>query len=63
MMRGNNFTRGLITGTIVGATVAMMMNPMEERDRKRLKRKSGHLMRSMGEVIGEVLEEVMDMRR
>ncbi|MDK2801518.1 MAG: hypothetical protein PWP27_1770 [Clostridiales bacterium] len=57
-MRRNNFTRGLITGTIIGATVSMMMNPMEDRDKRRLRKKANSFIRN----VGDVIEDIIDMR-
>ena len=58
-MRRNNFTKGLITGTIIGATVSMMFNPAEGKDRRVMRKKTGNFMRA----VGEIVEDIMDMRR
>lgn len=54
-MRRNSFTRGLITGTIIGATMSMMVNPMENRNRKKMRRKTNNLLRTVGEVIEDLV--------
>ncbi|MCG8499013.1 MAG: YtxH domain-containing protein [Firmicutes bacterium] len=58
-MRRSNFTKGLITGTIIGATASMLFNPMEGRDKKMFRKKTGNLMR----VVGNFIEDIADMRR
>ncbi|MBZ4645552.1 MAG: hypothetical protein PWR27_1889 [Petroclostridium sp.] len=57
-MRRNNFTRGLITGTIIGATLSMMVNPMDRRDKKIMRRKTNNFMRT----VGDIIEDIIDMR-
>ena len=58
-MNRNNFTKGLITGTIIGATVSMLVNPAEGRDRKVFKKKTGKVLRT----VGQVIEDMVDMAR
>lgn len=54
----NGFTRGLIVGSIIGASVSMMMNPdmMRNSTRKRLMRNSRNLLRRSGGILGDVVE-------
>jgi len=59
MRNSNNFTKGLVTGTIIGATVSMMINPMEGKDRKVMRKKVNRFMRT----VGNVVEDIIDMRR
>jgi len=59
MRNSNNFTKGLVTGTIIGATVSMMSNPMEGKDRKVMRKKVNRFMRT----VGNVVEDIIDMRR
>lgn len=59
MMRRKNFTRGLITGAMLGATVSMMINPGEGHHRRMAKRKAGRFARAVGDIIGDIV----DMRR
>ncbi len=58
-MRGNSFTRGLITGTIIGATMSMVMNPMDKKDKKMVRKRTNNLMGS----VGDVLEDIVDIIR
>lgn len=53
----NGFTRGLIVGSLIGASVSMMMNPdmMRNRTRKRLMRGGKNLMRRSGNLLGDVM--------
>lgn len=58
-MRRNTFTKGLVTGTIVGAAVSMMFNPLEGKDRKVMRKKANRFMRT----VSNVVEDIMDLRR
>ncbi|GAE90042.1 YtxH domain-containing protein [Acetivibrio straminisolvens] len=58
MMR-NNFTRGLIIGSIIGASVGMAMNSdtmMSNRTRKKMRRKGMDLVRKSGALISDMVE-------
>ncbi|MCX7710328.1 MAG: YtxH domain-containing protein [Clostridia bacterium] len=54
----NGFTRGLIVGSIIGASVSMMMNPdmMKNRSKRRMMRNSRNFLRKSGHIIGDVME-------
>lgn len=55
----NNFTRGLIVGGIIGASVGMVMNSdtmMSNRSRRKMRNKGMDLMRKSGTLIGDVVE-------
>lgn len=51
------FARGLIVGSIIGASMSMMMNPdmMKTKNRKKLMRNGRNLVRRSGSVIGDVI--------
>lgn len=57
MMR-NNFTRGLIIGSIIGASVGMAMNSdaMNNRSRRKMKNRGMDMMRKSSNLIGDVME-------
>ena len=57
MMR-NGFTRGLLIGSIIGASLSMAMNSdnMNDRSRKKMKRSGRDLMRRSGSILGDVIE-------
>lgn len=59
MHRG--FTRGLIIGGIIGASVSMMMGPdmMKNRTRKRMMRSGRNMLRKSGNLV----EDIVDMFR
>lgn len=54
----SNFTRGLIIGGIIGASVSMAMNSdmMNGRSGRKMKRNSMDLMRKSGSLISDVIE-------
>lgn len=54
----SNFTRGLLVGGLVGASVSMMMNSdrLKGRNRKRLVRNGRSLLRKSGNIVGDVVD-------
>ncbi len=58
-MRPIGFTKGLLTGTILGATMSMIFNPAEGKDRKMVKKKTNRFIKT----IGNAIEDIVDMRR
>ena len=53
----SGFTRGLVIGSIVGASVSMMMNSetMNSRKKRKMMRGGRDLLRRSGSIIGEVV--------
>lgn len=51
------FTRGLVIGSLIGASVSMMMNPdmMKARNRKKMMKNGRNLVRKSGNVISDVI--------
>lgn len=56
-MRSNSFAKGIIIGSMIGASVGMAINSdtMSNRSRNKLKRRSVDFMRKSGSVIGDVI--------
>ncbi len=54
----NGFTRGLIVGSIVGASLSMMMETgrMKGRGRRKMMNTGRNFMRQSGNMIGEFIE-------
>lgn len=52
------FTKGLIVGSIVGASISMMMNPdkMNARNRKKMIRTGRNLWRKSGNIVEDVVD-------
>ncbi|MCX8129135.1 MAG: YtxH domain-containing protein [Clostridia bacterium] len=57
MMR-SGFTRGMIIGSIIGASVSMMVNPdmMKSRGRRKMMRNGKNILRKSGNIIGDVVD-------
>jgi len=53
-----SFTKGLLIGSIIGASVSMMMgnNMMDRRSRKRMMRTGRNVFRKSGNIIGDVVD-------
>jgi gas vesicle protein len=52
------FTKGLIVGGIIGASVSMAMGPdmMKNRTRKRMMKQGRSFLRRSGNIVGDVLD-------
>ena len=53
----NGFTRGLLVGGIIGASI-MMMNPdfMSSRNKRRMMRTGRNLLRRSGSMVGDIMD-------
>ena len=54
-----NFVKGMIAGLVVGSAVTMLADPVSDRQRHRLQKKTEGLFRS----IGSALDNAIDMLR
>ncbi|NSW89170.1 MAG: YtxH domain-containing protein [Firmicutes bacterium] len=54
----NGFTKGLIVGSILGASISMMMEPdiMKRRNKKRMIRAGRNFLRRTGNIISDVVD-------
>ena len=54
----NGFTKGIIIGSIIGATVSAMMDQgiMRGKNRKKIMRTGRNFFRKSGNIIGDVVE-------
>lgn len=52
------FTKGLLIGSIIGASISMMMEPgmMNNRTRRKMMKSGRNLIRKSGNIIGDVVE-------
>lgn len=54
----SGFTRGVIIGSIVGASISMIMNPdmMNGRNRRKMMRNGRNFIRKSGNMLGDVVD-------
>ncbi len=54
----NGFRKGLLIGSIIGASVSIMMNSEHEnmRNKKRIVRSSRNILRKSGNIISDVVD-------
>ena len=57
MMNSNsaNFFKGITTGLVIGAAVTMLTDPISDRQRLRLARKTEGVFKNMGSVIDSAI--------
>ena len=58
VMMNSGFTKGLVVGSIIGASVSMMMNSdlMKPKTRKRMMRTGRTILKRSGGIIGDVVD-------
>lgn len=54
----NGFTKGLVIGSLIGASVSMIMNPDMTRNmgRRRMMKNGRSFLRKSGHILGDVVE-------
>lgn len=54
----NGFTKGLLLGGLIGASVSMAMNPggMKNRTKKRMIRTGRTMLKRSGNIIGDIVD-------
>lgn len=56
MTTKTGFISGVVAGTVVGIGASMMVNPLDEKDKKRISRNASHVFTTMGQVADRVLD-------
>lgn len=51
-----SFVTGIVTGMAVGVGAAMMVNPMDEKDKKKLKKNTSQVFTTLGAVADHVID-------
>ena len=54
-----SFVKGIVTGAVVGATAAMIVEPMVQKSNAKKKSKSAHYVRKMGGNVGNMVDSVI----
>ncbi len=57
----SNFAKGMMTGAIMGATTAMIVEPMLQKKQHKHHAKSG-TFKKMGNTVGSVVDTFMNLR-
>jgi gas vesicle protein len=53
------FVTGIVAGTMVGVGATMLINPLDEKDKKRIAKNTSHMFTAMG----QMADRVVDMYR
>ena len=56
-MSKGGFMAGIVTGMAVGVGASMLINPMDEKDKKKIKKSASQMFTA----IGTVADQIMDM--
>ena len=55
-MSTGSFVTGIVTGMAVGIGASMLMNPMDENAKKKLKKNTGQLFTAIGTVADNIID-------
>lgn len=55
-MSKTSFITGIVTGMAVGVGASMMINPMDEKDKKKLKKNTSQVFTTLGAVADRVID-------
>ncbi len=50
-MKSLEFIGGVIAGAVVGSAITMFMDPVSDKQRKKMHKKSNHIFKTMGSVL------------
>lgn len=55
-MNHQGFAKGMAAGLVVGAAAALMLDPISDRQRNKIKRKTEGVFRSIGSVVDTAID-------
>ncbi len=50
-MRAKRFTAGLLTGAVIGGVVGMIIDPIKDKESKKLHRGAGSILHTVGNIV------------
>ena len=56
-MRTKGFTTGLLTGAVIGGAIGMFMDPVKDRESRKIKKSAGDLIHSVSNVVEGLSEK------
>jgi gas vesicle protein len=51
-----SFVKGMVTGAVIGMGISMVANPIDERDRRRIAKKTSKLFTTIGSIADNVID-------
>ncbi|MDD3765586.1 MAG: YtxH domain-containing protein [Eubacteriales bacterium] len=57
-MNTGSFVKGIVTGAVIGMGISMLAVPTDERDRKRLAKKTSKVFTTLGAVADNIMDVV-----
>lgn len=57
-MNTGSFVKGVVTGAVIGMGLSMLAVPVDERDRKRLAKKTSKVFTTLGAVADNIMDAV-----
>lgn len=55
-MNTGAFVKGMLAGAVIGMGVTMVANPMDERDKRRLAKRTNRVFTTIGSIADNVLD-------
>jgi len=57
------FAKGMMTGVVVGATTALVVNPMINKNKKRKNKNQPKMFKTVGNTMNNVVDSLMSNRK
>lgn len=56
MSKAINFTAGMAAGAVIGMAVGALLDPINDKQKKQLEKKSSHLFKALGTTIDNLVD-------
>ena len=57
-MRSKGFWGGIITGTVIGAAIGMLADPINDRQHKKINNSTAQMFRTIGAVVDGIMNNM-----
>jgi len=57
-MYAKRFTAGLLTGAVIGGIVGMMVDPISDKDHKKMRRGAGSIIHAVGNIVDGLVDDM-----
>ncbi|MCK9478941.1 MAG: hypothetical protein M0R40_05500 [Firmicutes bacterium] len=55
-MNTGTFVKGMVTGAVIGMGLSMVANPMDERDRRRIVKRTSKMFTTIGSIADNMID-------
>lgn len=55
-MNTGSFVKGMVTGAVIGMGISVVANPMDERDKRRIAKKTSKIFTTIGSIADNMID-------